>query len=69
MDDLATWAGVLLGNVLTLCIVWALVQFHRYNYKAPWLAYAAILTPLALLASEVVSTGVLTHQSAALTPQ
>lgn len=35
-----------LGNVMTLAFVWGCVQFHRHDYKAPWVAYAAFVFPL-----------------------
>lgn len=44
MDQIA--AAVLLGNILTLCFVWACAQFHRHDYRAPWLAYAGALMPV-----------------------
>jgi hypothetical protein len=50
-------AAVFLGNVLTLSVVWAMVQFHRYDYRAPWLAYGAFLMPLGLLALAVLTEG------------
>lgn len=49
-------ASVFFGNVLTLSFVWACVQFHRHDYQAPWLAYAAFLMPLIYLASSIVLT-------------
>lgn len=54
MLDLA--ASVFLGNVLTLCVVWACVQFHRHDYRAPWLAYAAFAWPLIFLGISVYLT-------------
>jgi hypothetical protein len=49
-------AAVFLGNVLTLSVVWAMVQFHRYDYRAPWLAYAALLMPVLILLGQVIVT-------------
>lgn len=54
MDTLAT--SVFLGNVLTVAFVWGCVQFHRHDYKAPWLAYAATLMPIIYFLAVVVST-------------
>jgi hypothetical protein len=49
-------AAVFLGNVLTLSVVWAMVQFHRHDYRAPWLAYAALLMPVLILVGQVLVT-------------
>lgn len=60
-------AGALfLANVLTLAFVWGCVQFHRHDYKAPWLAYAAFLMPLLYLAGSVIVTEGLPPQFDAL---
>lgn len=64
MFDVA--ASVMLGNLLTLCVVWAIVQFHRHDYKAPWLAYAAFMMPLLFLLASVVLTEGLPPQFDAL---
>jgi hypothetical protein len=53
MLDLA--AAVFLGNALTLSVVWACVQFHRHDYRAPWLAYGAFLLPMGFLALSVLT--------------
>jgi len=51
-------AAVFLGNILTVIFVWGCFQFHRHDYKAPWVAYAAFMFPLLfLLASVVVTEG------------
>lgn len=50
------WADVFLGNVLTLSFLWGFVQFHRFDYKAPWLAYTAVLMPLGFFLLSVIST-------------
>lgn len=63
------WAGVFLGNILTICFVWGCVQFHKMDYKAPWLAYAAVAMPLIFLAMNQISTGHLPPQFDALTLQ
>ena len=52
-------ASVFLGNALTLAFLWGCVQFHRHDYKAPWLAYAATLMPIGYFILVVVSTEVL----------
>lgn len=49
-------AAVFLGNVLTACFVWAVVQFNRHDYRAPWLAYAAFLLPLGFALISVLLT-------------
>lgn len=54
MFDLA--AAVFIGNALTLAFLWGCVQFHRHDYNASWLAYAAIAMPLAFMLLSVVST-------------
>lgn len=48
--------AVSLGNIMTLCVVWGAVQFHRHDYHAPWLAYAAFCLPLVLIAISVYLT-------------
>lgn len=58
-----------LGNVLTLAFVWACVQFHRHDYKAPWVAYAAFLMPLLYLAGGIYLTEGLPPQFDALALQ
>lgn len=42
-------AAVFLANVLAVAFVWGCFQFHKHDYKAPWLAYAATLMPLAYM--------------------
>lgn len=44
------------GNMMTLSVVWAFVQFHRHDYRAPWLAYIALLLPAALASLNVLAT-------------
>ena len=53
---LDTAAAVLFGNILTIIFAWSLIQFHRFDYKAPWLAYVAFLMPMAYLAISVLLT-------------
>lgn len=48
MDFWAVAAAVFFGNILTLCVLGAFIQFQRHDYKAPWLAYAGFLIPLAI---------------------
>ena len=67
MDTIAAY--IFLGNLLTLAFVWGCVQFHRHDYKAPWLAYAATLMPLAYLLVSVVLTEGLPPQFDALEPR
>ncbi len=59
------WADVLLGNVMTLSILWAMTQFHKHDYKAPWLAYAAFLLPVAFFVLSLIATGQVPAQFAA----
>lgn len=59
MDLHAIIAALFAGNVLTLAFVWGCVQFHRHDYKAPWLAYAAFAMPLLYLIGSLVVTEVL----------
>lgn len=49
-------AAIFAGNVLALAFVWACVQFHRHDYKASWLAYAAFLMPVAYFAASLYLT-------------
>lgn len=46
MDLNDTAVAILIGNIGTLCFLWGCVQFHRHDFKAPWLAYAAFAFPL-----------------------
>jgi len=62
-------AAVFMGNTLTLIFVWGCVQFHRHDYKAPWIAYAAFVFPLLFLLGSVVSTEGLPPQFDALVTQ
>jgi len=39
-------ADIFLGNILTLSVVWGFYQFHKHDYQAPWLAYAAFVFPI-----------------------
>lgn len=59
-------ASVFLGNILTLCVVWACVQFHRHDYRAPWLAYVAFLVPVGYAMISVALTERLPPPFAAL---
>lgn len=56
------------GNTLTLCFVWGLFQFHRHDYRAPWLAYTAVLFPLGFLAISVLLTEPLPPHLDAIAP-
>jgi hypothetical protein len=51
-----TAAAVFFGNLMTLSLVWAMVQFHRLDYRAPWLAYAAFVWPVAYFVISVYLT-------------
>lgn len=61
--------GVFLGNVMFASVSWGLWQFHKHDYEAPWLAYSAVLIPLAFIGLVLVSTGSLPPQLDALAPQ
>ena len=37
---------IFLGNILTISVVWGFYQFHKHDYQAPWLAYAAFVFPI-----------------------
>lgn len=63
------WADVFFGNVLTLAFLWGCVQFHRHDYNAPWLAYAAFLMPIALFLMSLIATGSLPPHLDALASQ
>lgn len=62
-------AAFFAGNILTLAFVWGCVQFHRHDYKAPWLAYSAVLIPLLYMVAAVISTEGLPPQFDALALQ
>lgn len=49
-------SAIFAGNVLAVCFVWACFQFHRHDYQAPWLAYAAFLMPLAYFMASLYLT-------------
>ena len=62
-------AGALfVANLLTLAFIWGCVQFHRHDYKAPWLAYAATLMPMLYMIGSLIVTEGLPPQFAALAP-
>lgn len=56
MDFTDFAAAIALGNIGTLSFLWGCVQFHRHDYKAPWLAYAAFLFPLFFILASVIAT-------------
>jgi hypothetical protein len=62
-------AGVFVGNVLTVCFVAAIIQFQRHDYRAPWVAYAGFLMPLAFAAAVLASTEGLPPQFDAVAPR
>lgn len=68
MDFLDFPAAIFVGNIMTLSFVWGCVQFHRHDYEAPWLAYAAFLLPLAYVGMTFIAEGQLSLP-AALAPQ
>ena len=49
-------AAIFFGNALTLCFVWGMVQFYRHDFKAPWVAYAAVMFPMLFLAASAYLT-------------
>ena len=59
-------AAIFFGNALTLAFVWGCVQFHRHDYQAPWLAYAAVLMPILHFALVLYTTEGLPPPLAAL---
>lgn len=61
-------AAVLAGNLLTVMFLWGAWQFHKYDYKAPWLAYGCCLFPLALVILSLLSTEPLPPHLDALKP-
>lgn len=68
LDRMDFAASILLGNILTVCFIWGCVQFHRHDYRAPWLAYAAFLFPLAFLSISVAITEGMPPQFDAIAP-
>jgi len=44
MSEIAS--AVFIGNLMTASLVYAVVQFHRHDYRAPWMAYVAFLLPI-----------------------
>lgn len=62
-------AEVFFGNLMTLSVVWGMVQFGKHDYKAPWLAYAATLMPITLFVLSLIATGNLPPQFDALASQ
>ena len=59
-------AAIFLGNIMTLAFVWGCVQFHRHDYNAEWLAYAATLMPMIFFAIVLYTTEGLPPPLAAL---
>lgn len=49
--------AVFMGNVATIAFAWGFHQFHKHDYKAPWVAYAAFLMPLFMLMASLYVTG------------
>lgn len=49
-------SAIFVGNVMTFSVIWAMGQFRRKDEKAPGLAYAAFLLPLALFVSFLVTS-------------
>lgn len=54
MFDIA--AAVLLGNLLTACVIGAFIQFKKHDEDASWLAYAGFLLPMAFLLISILLT-------------
>lgn len=48
MNFLDYVAATFCGNVLAIGFVWAIIQFHKHDDKAPFAAYAAVIFPLSL---------------------
>lgn len=69
MGFLDTALAVTLGNVITLAFVWGCVQFHRHDFRAPWVAYAAFVFPVLLIMVTAYLTEALPPQIAASVPQ
>ena len=69
MDMIDFAMAVFMGNAVTIAFAWGFHQFHKYDYKAPWVAYAAFLIPLFMLAASLYLTGEHPPQFDALAPQ
>lgn len=54
MHDLAS--SVMMGNLLSLAFVWGIIQFNRHDYRASWLAYAAVAMPVLYMMGSLVIT-------------
>lgn len=51
-------AAVLTANLMTAVFAYGIIQFHRHDSDAPWIAYGAVLMPLLfILASVIVTEG------------
>ena len=66
MDFTNVASAVFLGNALTVIFLWGCVQFHRYDYKAPWLAYSAFLMPILIFIASMITSGLVPPQFDAL---
>lgn len=66
MDFANIIAAVFAGNVLAVGFVWGMLQFHKHDYRAPWLAYSAVLMPLMFCLLVWIATDGLPHQFDAL---
>ena len=40
-------SAVFVGNCLAIGFAWGIMQLNKHDYHAPWLAYAAVLMPIA----------------------
>lgn len=52
-------AAVFAGNVLTLALVWGVMEFRKFKdeTEAPWLAYAAVGLPIAFAVVTFIAVG------------
>ena len=62
-------AAIAIGNILTLSAVWGFRQFHLSGHNAPWLAYAAFLMPIIIVALSFAATAPLPPPLDALATQ
>lgn len=50
-------SAVFIGNAMTAALLWGCVQFHRHDYRAPWVAYAAFLFPIGMALADLWLSG------------
>ncbi len=69
MGFIDTALAIFFGNILSVCFVWGCFQFHKHDYRASWVAYAAFCFPLMAVLVTLIATGAAPPQFDALVPR